>query len=307
MKQLTSLLFVATLLISISSCGQTSNFQKKNIKDTIDRQTQADSIAFQETPKKLTDIVKRIAEINEVQSAHVGAVGVKSDNYKNFLELKEIAQTEDLLKLTDNKNPVVACYASMALADRSYPELKTIFLKFVSHPRQVSIFSGCLKSRNDISSELYHRYWNKTDDKAKVTDKMLLELDSIILYKDNSYWLLMKRAFENRVYSESYKSRIVNLAFNQGNREALFYLCTWYRADNYDNIKKSLITYLEKTDFSKTGTTDYYRTLDELLKFRGSEIETLIIQKLQKDKHWNYEKEKFKSLLDNYSIYENFD
>ncbi len=97
------------------------------------------------------------------------------------------------------------------------------------------------------------------------------------------------------------------MAFKQGNREALFYLCNWYRADNYVNIKKSLINYLKKTDFSKTGTTDYYRTLDELLKFRDSEIEALIIQKLKKDRHWNSEEAKFKSLLDNYSIYENFD
>lgn len=295
MKQFTILILVTTLFISNYSYGQTNNSSEN------------DSLIFKETPKKLSDIVNKIAAINEVQSAHIGAAGVESDNYRNFLELKKVASTDDLLKLTDNKNNVVACYASMALADKSYPELKTIFFKFLIHDRKVSTFSGCIKSKDNISSELYHQYWNNVDDKAKPTDKMLLQLDSIILYRDNSDWLLMTRALENRVYPLSYKNRIKELAFKQGNRESLFYLCTWYRADNYENIKKSLITYLKKTDFSKTGTSDYYRTLDELLKFRDSEIETLIIQKLRKDKHWKYEEKKFKSLLDDYSIYENFD
>jgi hypothetical protein len=117
----------------------------------------------------------------------------------------------------------------------------------------------------------------------------------------------MSRALENRVYPSAYKKRIEELAFKKSNQEALFYLCTWYRADNYDNIKKALVKYLQKTDFSTTGITDYYRTIDELLKFRDSEIESLIVQKLRKDKHWKYDDRKFKSLLEDYSIYEKFD
>lgn len=295
MKQLTISTLIITLLFCNRSYGQTINSES------------SDTLAFKAPPKKLSDIVKRIASINEVQSAHIGAAGIESDNYKNYLELKRIATTDDLLNLTDNQNAVVACYASMALADKSYPDLRTVFLKFLSHDRKVSTLSGCIKSKDNISTELYHEYWNNVDDKAKWSDKILLQLDSIVLYHDNSYWLLMTRALENRVYPASYKKRIEELAFNYGNRESLFYLCTWYRADNYESIKRALVTYLKKTDFSKTGTTDYYRTLDELLKFRDSDIETLIIQKLKKDKHWKYEEKKFKSLLDDYSIYENFD
>ncbi|TKK64103.1 hypothetical protein FC093_23305 [Ilyomonas limi] len=295
MKQLTISVLITILLICNYSYGQTNNSKKSY------------SLGFKETPKKLSDIVKRIASINEIQSEHIGVAGIESDNYKNYLELKKVANTEDLLNLTDNQNAVVACYASMALADKSYFDLKSVFLKFLSHDRKVSTFSGCIKSKDDISTELYYQYWNNVNDKAKWTDKILLQLDSIILYRDNSDWLLMTRALENRVYPASYKKRIEELAFKKGNRESLFYLCTWYRADNYENIKKSLITYLKKTDFSKTGTTDYYRTLDELLKFRDSEIETLIIQKLKKDKFWKNEEKKFISLLDDYSIYENFD
>lgn len=295
MKQFT----ISTLIIILFACN-CSYGQTSNIKET-------DSLSFKEPPKKLSDIAKKIALINEVQSQHIGNAGIESDNYKNYLELKKVATTDDLLNLTYNQNAVVACYASMALADKSYSDLRTVFSKFLSHDRKVSTFSGCIKSKDGISIELYHEYWNNVEDKAKWTDKILVQLDSIILYHDNSDWLLMTRALENRVYPISYKKRIEELAFKKGNRESLFYLCNWYRADYYDKIKPALINYLKKTDFSKTGITDYYRTVDELLKFRDSEIDTLIVQKLKKDKHWKYDEQKFKSLLDDYSIYEDFD
>lgn len=306
MKQFVIILHLIFLLISNNSYGQV-NSATKNINDKAFELNQTDSIPFLETPKKITNIVNKIVQINEVHSAHVGFSGSNGDNFENYLVLKNIAQIEDLVKLTDNKNPVVACYASWALVDKSYPDLKSIFLKFLLHNRQVSTFSGCIKSRHDILGQLYHHYWNKIDNKAKATDKMLLQLDSIILYNENSDWLLMTRALENRIYPASYKIRIENLAFKKGSREALFYLSNWYKADNYENIKKALITYFKKADFSKTGVDDYYRTLDELLKFRDSDLETIIIQKLKKDKHWKYEENRFKSLLDDYGIYENFD
>lgn len=220
--------------------------------------SQIDSLSSNEAAKKLAVIIKKIASINEVQSEYISADGIESDNYKNYLELKAVASINDLLNLVDDPNAVVACYASMALADKSYPDLKTVFLKFLSEDRKVSTFSGCLKSKDDISVELYHQYWSNVDDKAKRKDKILQQLDSIILYHNNADWILMTRALENRIYPASYKNRIQELAFQKGNREALFYLCTWYRADNYENIKKALVKYLDKTDFSKTGTSDYY-------------------------------------------------
>ena len=53
--------------------------------------------------EKLTVIVDRIAKINEVQQEHVGIAGTESENYKNFKQLKEIATTDQLVQLTDNK------------------------------------------------------------------------------------------------------------------------------------------------------------------------------------------------------------
>lgn len=277
MKQLTNIFFLVSLLGVNLSFGQS---------------------------KKLTTIVEQIAKINEVQEEHVGFAGTESKNYKNFKQLKEIATTEELVQLTDNKNATVACYSSWALADKSYPDLKTIFQKFISQDKQVETFSGCIKSQDNISSELYYRYWNSVDDTKRPTDKILLELDSIVIYSKTPYWLLLNRAMENRIYQEPYKSQISILAFNNGYKEAILYLCNWHKAEYADKIKTALLKYLNETDFKNTGTTDYYKTVEELFKFNDPEIRKAIIAKMKKDRHWEMEKERFKYLLSDNYIYD---
>lgn len=253
--------------------------------------------------QKLTTIVVKIAKINEVQQEHVGFGGSESENYKNYIQLKNIATTDELVQLTDHKNATVACYASWALADKVYPDLKMIFQKFILHDRQVGTFSGCIKSKDNISGELYHRYWNSVNISKRKTDKILLELDSIVIFNKNPYWLLLNRALENRVYVEPYKMQISNLAFKQGQIGAVFYLCNWHKAEFADKIKSALVKYLNETEFKNTGTTDYYKTVEELFKFNDSEIRKAIIAKMKKDRHWEMEKERFKYLLSDNYIY----
>jgi hypothetical protein len=305
------------IFVSLFSCGQTKNKSEENFDDILQHEpeektektisNQIDTTHITKIPDRLKKIVKNIATINEVQCEHIGFAGIESENYKNFLQLKQVATVDELVALTNDINNTVACYASWALADIAYSKLPAIFTRFIQTDKTVGTFCGCLQYVSHISVELYYRYWNNIDYKIRDNDSMLFQLDSIILYNKNSDWLLIHRALENRIYPTSYQNRIKDLAFKHGNHDALFYLCTWHKADNYDNIKKALITYLEETDFSKTGINYYYKTIDELLKFGDAEIETLIIQKLNTDKFWKHEKHKFQSLLNNYSIYENFD
>jgi hypothetical protein len=263
----------------------------------------ADNRPFRETPKRLMEIVGKIVKVNEVQYEHVGYAGSKSENYQNFNQLKKNASTEDLVELTYNKNATVACYASWALVDMSYGGLKNIFNNFIKQDREVETFNGCIKSVDFISSELYHRYWNSIADTEKSTNKILFQLDSIILYTNNSFWLLMKRALENRVYLQPYKSKISVLAFDKGNIDAIFYLCNWHKAEYADEIKTALVKYLNETDFKKTGTIDYYRTIEALFEFKNPNLRKVIIDKMKKDRHWEMDKERFKYLLEDNYIY----
>jgi hypothetical protein len=299
MRKLTIIIFLSTLLSCNISCGQAKN--SENLKESPPKKNISNSIISQETPKKLTAIVARIAKINEVQYEHIGLAGTASENYKNFKHLEEIATTDELVELTNNKNATVACYASWALADKSYSNLKSIFDKFLLQDRQVQTFNACEQSQDNISSELYHRYWNNIEDRQKTTDKILIQLDSSILLSKNPHWLLLTRALENRIYQEPLKKQISFLAFEQGRIEAIFYLCNWHKAEYAARIKFALVQYLKKTDFKKTGTTEYYKTIDELFKFRDPDVRKVIIDKMKKDRHWEMDKERFKYLLaDNY-------
>lgn len=253
--------------------------------------------------ENLMVVVNKIVDINEVQYEHIGRGTTEGENYKNFQKLREIASTEELVHLTDHNNATVACYASWALADKTYPELVKIFEKFIADNKQVTTISGCFKSQDKISSELYHRFWNHIDDDQKSTNKILIQLDSIILFSKNPYWLLLTRALENRVYQEPYKSQIAILAFEDGKRDAIFYLSNWHKAEYVDELKIALTNYLNKTDFKETGTVDYYRTLEHLFSFNDPNIRKVIIAKLKSDRHWEKQKERFKYLLSDNNIF----
>jgi hypothetical protein len=199
---------------------------------------------------------------------------------------------------------VVACYASWALVDNGYPDLKTIFQKFILQDRRVETFSGCTISKDNISSELYHRYWNSMNNSKRLTDKILFELDSIVIFSKNPDWLVLKRALENRVYVEPYKTQISIMAFDYGQKEAIFYLCNWHKAEYTTKIKEALIKYLNETEFENTGTEDYYKTVEELFEFNDPEIRKTIIAKMKKDRFWTWEKGRFRRLLQDNNIYD---
>lgn len=254
--------------------------------------------------QELSEIVERIAKINEVQGKSIGFSATESENYKNYRKLKELATIEDLVLLTDHKNAAVACYAGWALADSAYSDLHTVFYKFITEDRDVATASGCIRSTDKLSSELYHRYWNSVPEKDRTSNKILVALDSIIIYSKDAYWLLLDRAMENRIYQEPFKSQIVHLAFDDRIREAIFYLSNWHKAEYVEQIKAALLKYLNATDFKSTGTTDYYRTVEELFRYNDPEVRKAIIVKMKKDRHWEHSKERFKFLLAANYIYD---
>jgi hypothetical protein len=305
MKQLINILFFTATVCGIYSCKQNQIKQEQQaVIDSVKNIIQSDTLDYQKTPIKLKDLVSKIETINEVQSAHIGAAGVDSENYKNFISLKKNASIQDLIELTDNKNGVVACYSAMALADTSYPDLKTIFSKFIHTDRTVMTFTGCTKMEDRISNELYHQYWNSVSNTNKATDKMLIEFDSIILFSNSVYWLLRTRAIENRVYSEPFKSQIAHLAFVKANPDAIYYLCNWHKAEYADQLKIALLKYLKVTKFSNVGTTGYYKTIEQLFLFKDEKIKKEIIAKMKSDRHWEAEKERFKYILEDNGIYD---
>jgi hypothetical protein len=247
-------------------------------------------------------LVDKIKAVNEVHHEGIGFGGIRSEQYENYIKLSA-ADTTQLVKLTDNENGVVACYASWALIDKSYNDLPGILSKFLNHDKNVMTFSGCIKMTETLSSQFYHRYWNSVANEMRATDKTLFMMDSIILYHENPNWLLTLRALENRLYPRSFNRQIEVLAFEKTNRDAIFYLSNWYKAEYAEQVKLAWVKYLRETEFKNVGVTPYYDVVAELLKYKDDSIRSIVIEKLKKDKHWQCNKTKFNLLLQEYYIY----
>jgi hypothetical protein len=254
--------------------------------------------------QSVDEIVKQFISTNEVQYEHIGFGSTKSKLYQDYLTLTQIADNNELIKLTNHNNAIVRCYAGWALIDRKYSRLDSIYHSFLNNDAKVTTYSIDIKGNDNISSEFYHRYWNSLDFKDKAKDSVLFKLDSLTLYNANSDWLLILRALNNRIYPKSYNKQIEFLAFEKNNRQAIFYLSNWYKADYVEKLKPTLIKYLQKTDFKNVGITPYYQVIEELLRYKDEEIEPIIVEKLRKDKHWELKRQRFINLLHDYSIYE---
>ncbi|TAF74424.1 MAG: hypothetical protein EAZ53_09290 [Bacteroidetes bacterium] len=274
----------------------------KPIKYTVFSIILLNAIFLNGQPKKLTDIVDSIVKINELQEEHIGMEGRESENYKNFKLLKEIASIEELMLLVENKNAVVACYASWALVEKSYPNLMEIFRKFILQDKIVQTYSGCIKSQYYISCELYFRYLNKIGDFKKSTDKILYQFDSITLFSPKPHRMLINAALQNRVYQQPCVTQISKLAFEQCNKEAIFYLSKWNKEDYSKNIKDAIIQYLNQTTFKTLGTKEYYAALQELIKYKDYEVNKAIIFKMKNDRSWEKSKVGFLNLLKSNNI-----
>jgi hypothetical protein len=252
--------------------------------------------------KTIDEIVNGFISAKMVQYEHIGRGSTKSELYQDYKLLVEMASVEKLLELSTHENPIVRCYAGWGLIDKKYENLESVFEDFLNNDAKILTQRNDILDDDKLSDEFYHRYWNFVENKSE--DKMLFNLDSIILSNQNADWLLISRALENRIYPRSYHKQIEHLAFDQHDFSALFYLSNWYKAEYKEQLKIGLVEYLKSTNFKDVGVTPYFQVINELFKFNDKEIEKIIVDKLRKDTQWKFEKQRFLDLLNDNSLYE---
>lgn len=256
------------------------------------------------SPKK-ESLVTEIASVNEMHHQFVGFFSSQeSEQYRRYLKLSSSSTTEELLQLTKHPNLVVRGYAGWGLIDRKYEKLDEVFKEFLAEKMEVVTFSGCLKTRDTIASEFYHRYWNSVPDEQKATDALLLKLDEQILNGTQVDWLLVLRALGNRKYPVESNPRIERLAFEELDKNAIFYLLKWYPEEYRAKARVGLLAYLNRTDFKTTGLTDYYEVVEKLLSFGDPETKQAVVAKLRTDRFWTYAAEQFIPFLKSHGIEE---
>lgn len=234
-------------------------------------------------PKKLKKLVREISELNIYETGVLGKGQEVSPNFNNYETLKKVANDEELLKLTNNKNLVVSLYAANALAEKNYPQIDKIFNRLIKTSKTVYTQNGCLVGDMNTSIPFYTKYLFSLENINIPSDGNLKKFDSIILFNDYSDNELIRYAFNNRLYSSNYRNRIEYLAFNKKNEDAVFYLLNWHKAVYSNRLQNEIKSLLSKDSLRPNK---YYTYLDELLNFKNPENNNFIVSKLKKDTIW---------------------
>lgn len=199
-------------------------------------------------------LVNSIAEKNIVECEVIGFSGSPSSVYQEYEKLKSIVSKEKLLELTNHDSLAVVGYASYALIDRALVEPHQLFERFIVEDKNVRTFCGCIMSSSSMSSLIYHRYWNTRvvyedetayEEPSIKDSKELQKLDSLILYSKKPDWILLSRAFENRVYEDTYNPKIEEWAFVRNDYYAMKYVYQNLLEGNRSNLEAALKKYLE--------------------------------------------------------------
>ncbi len=201
--------------------------------------------------QQLDIVVSSIAQINAFYPFDIDNPMDRKEvtQFQNFVTLKEIADTGTLLKLLGHPNAVVACYAAVGLIDKGYPELVRIFCKVLDDNRGFLSISGDMGSLGEqIATEFYFRYRNNVKKEFIKTDRVLLELDSSILFYPylDSQQSLFYIVLQEREFPNSFIPRIRFLAFEENRINAAMYLHKWYKEKYKQEIEKAFITWLTK-------------------------------------------------------------
>lgn len=201
-------------------------------------------------------LVASIAKENRVECKTVGFAGSPSMLYKKFEELKEKATKEELIKLTTHDSLAVVGYSSYALIDRELIAPIKLLQRFINTEEYVSTICNDILSRETLAPLIYHRYWNnriefpeENGENYILNDsKDLQSMDSLILYARQPNWILLARAFENRIYSNQYKMKIEEWAFAKNDFYALKYVFNNLRQGNEEKLIKSFKEYINNKD-----------------------------------------------------------
>ena len=162
-------------------------------------------------------IVDKIEKYNVLDYKHVYEDGRTTEQYKNFIKLREKASIEELLILINYNNTVVKGYASWALADKKYLKLFEILATFLNSNETVPTQKGCIGSQDELANEFYYRvYYQRYYSKLSISDSIFFlnqiqKMDSVILYSDKETDLL-DIALKNNNGKEKTYNRIKQLA-----------------------------------------------------------------------------------------------
>jgi hypothetical protein len=163
------------LIVVLCSCNGQKNIDiGKNSNDLLEESN---------SNQNLLTILKDIEEINRVGDRIVSLQGEELDY---DVELKKVASTEQLIGLTNHKNPAVRCYAFKALSKNHSDIVFQVLLNHLNDTLNVHVVNGCIGKNQKVSEFFIETVSNKTEtDMYKLDKTERKTLDSILNSKSN--------------------------------------------------------------------------------------------------------------------------
>lgn len=238
------------------------------------------SCKTEKTKPEIEQLVQQIEKCDKLKSEHDGMDEHTSDQYKNYIKLREKATIKELLSLLRHKNSIVKGYASMALADRKYPKLYEIIIPFLESGEKVETQSADMVYDQELAEILYFRVFNKNNiNKLSIKDSLFFnlqsqKLDSVIICSKKSKGLLLEVALENCNVNPNLYTRIKELSL-QKNKYAITALAKYKKQEDIPLLmglgEKSLlaISYFPDKAFwnfllkykESTRSLDYFKAI----------------------------------------------
>jgi hypothetical protein len=171
----------------------------------------------------------------------VGEAGQEPQQWRNFIFLKSVATTNDLLVLTDYKNPVVRCYAFYALAEQKHDSVYSILFRHLCDTSEVETLFGCIGSSEKVGDYFFETVYpmSKVQD-TLLTSTQIHQIDSALLFGTNNKiyarsWLLTKTLPKMELYK-----RIKEIAINEHLPESILALARFKNKDDIPLIRQYL-------------------------------------------------------------------
>ncbi|GAB5464739.1 MAG: hypothetical protein Kapaf2KO_01750 [Candidatus Kapaibacteriales bacterium] len=133
-------------------------------------------------------IVDELQKQNIVMGRAIGDGGERPKQYDNFIKLKSTATIDELLALTNHKNPVVRCYLFWALSYHHLVDLKPIIYSHITDDEEVATMFGCFSLNEKVGDFFINTVtYGSFDLKTKKLDSAQFTiLDSILINTQNN-------------------------------------------------------------------------------------------------------------------------
>jgi len=180
----------------------------------------------------IKEIVEKIASYNILENYIVaGAKAGQSTQWKRFLAIKDQATEQELIVLTKYNNPIVRCYAFLALTNR---KSKEIFPVLIDHLTDTQ-FVVTLQFDNEDEIRVGDFFYFITADKISIKEKN--KVDSMLLYNDNII-LQAKNNLIKKLNNDSSKyKRIRAIAIKQKDPDVIVSLAKFHNKQDIPIIK----------------------------------------------------------------------